>query len=393
MACVCGGGGSSKKETARADDLARQERERAEREAAALRDQQAQAAAQLQAQQAEADRQLQSRIAQTVQPTDLETERIGRIQQLEPDLQRILSELITREAPTPGMGGELGQLLQQRFQQDLLQPREIPFEDTFEPQMKLLREQVRADAASRGLVGSGLELENMGRAGIDLAVQQAQARQQNRQANEQLRQQSILNAFTGQQQGVEESRLADEYGRLNRGEAQGFLQNMQALEDARRGRQVQAQTGGAQTGAGIVSQGNLAGADLAQAGNLGASSRLLQGNQNALAINQMMLQSQMGQRAAQQQAIGNLVGTVAPIALGAAGGAVFGPLAGASSAGSGAAAGASLLGSGTLPSSPLNINFAGLPAGASQVPTGSNLRAQKKTNLSGGYADAFNYLG
>ncbi len=50
------------------------------------------------------------------------------------------------------------------------------FESTFQPQLDLLQDQVKARAAQRGILGSGLELEDLGRTGAELAIREGQAR-------------------------------------------------------------------------------------------------------------------------------------------------------------------------------------------------------------------------
>lgn len=86
-------------------------------------------------------------------------------------------------------------------------PTQISYQDMFNPLFQRAQQQVGAFANSRGLVGSGIELEKMGRAGVDLTLGQAQARQQNALMNEQLRQSAVdrvgglINSQMGLQQG------------------------------------------------------------------------------------------------------------------------------------------------------------------------------------------------
>lgn len=261
-----GGGGSSKKESQRADDLARQERMRAEAQAAELRRQQEAAAAQLAAE-----------IAQITQRTPLETQTIGQISPLQTDVEAMLRGVATGGAApvqTP-----LGLALQERLLADL--GREP--EDVFVPNLRLLEDRINQISSSRGILGSGLHLEQLGRTGVDLAIQQALAR-------EQLRADQVNRALAGQQS-------LETIGVQRRGELSGFLQNLQALEDARRAREIGTKAGAAQTGA-----------SLRQVGNVGALDRLSTGEGRALGIEAGQLERQAAQRLATQQALQGAVG-------------------------------------------------------------------------------------
>lgn len=261
-------GGSSKKESERADDIARQERERAAQQAAAL-----------QAQQAEADAQLQARVGAVTAPTGIEAQTQAQLSPLQTDVEALLRGTAGGAAP---VGTPLALAIQERLQADLgRQP-----EDVFGQNLELLRGQVGQFAARRGIVGSGLELEQLGRTGVELAIRQAQAR-------EQLRADQLNRAITGQQS-------LETIGAQRRGELTGYLRDLQALEDARRARQIGAVSGGAQYGAQIRSQGNLT-----------ALERLSEGEGRALDIESTQLSADREARAAQQRAIGQLAGTAA----------------------------------------------------------------------------------
>jgi hypothetical protein len=266
-----GGGGSSKKESERAADIARQERMAAQEQAAALRAQQEAVAAQLRQQ-----------IAQVTAQTPQEQLTLSQLGGLQPDIESMLRQ--TAIGGAPAVQTPLGIALQERLLSDLnRQP-----EDVFGPNLELLRGEVGQFAARRGIVGSGLELEQLGRTGVELAIRQAQAR-------EQLRADQVNRALSGQQS-------LETIGAQRRGELTGFLQNLQALEDARRAREVGAVSGGAQTGASIQSQGNIS-----------ALSRLGQGFTNALGVEQSQLEADRAARAAQQKGFGNLAGTTAAL--------------------------------------------------------------------------------
>lgn len=92
------------------------------------------------------------------------------------------------------------------------------FQSTLEPSLALLMDQVKARAASRGILGSGLELEDLGRTGAELAVREAQARQ----AYQQQQLQNFFNLFNvgqglrGREIGLEEALLNLQQGRESR---------------------------------------------------------------------------------------------------------------------------------------------------------------------------------
>ena len=134
---------------------------------------------------------------------------------LTPEEQAIFNALRGTEQP----GGE-GAALTDVFGQ-LVQRARTPeqfFESTFAPELQLLQEQVKSRAASRGILGSGLELENLGRAGVELAIRQAQQK-------EAFRQNQLQNLFglfdvgqglRGRQIGLEEALLNLQQGRESR---------------------------------------------------------------------------------------------------------------------------------------------------------------------------------
>ena len=55
------------------------------------------------------------------------------------------------------------------------------FTSTLQPSLALAQDAVKARAAQRGVLGSGLELEQLGRAGVDLAIKEAAQREASRQ--------------------------------------------------------------------------------------------------------------------------------------------------------------------------------------------------------------------
>ena len=110
-------------------------------------------------------------------------------------------------------------------------PTQINYQDLFDPLFQRAQQGVAAFANQRGIVGSGLELERLGRAGVDLTLGQAAARQQNALLNEQLRQQAVseLGGLAAMQGDV---------GTGARGEYAQFLGGQQSLADTLRARQA-----------------------------------------------------------------------------------------------------------------------------------------------------------
>lgn len=265
-------GGSSKKESNRADDLARQERTRAAEQAAALRAQQEAAAAQL-----------RQELQTLTQLNPFEQANQASITGLRPQVESMYSQ---SAAGGPALNTPLGLALQERLLSDLnRQP-----DDLFAPNLELLKGQVGQFAARRGIVGSGLELEQLGRTGVEMAIQQAQAREQIRAAD-------TSRALAGNQS-------LETIGAGRRSELGGYYQNLQSLEDARRAREIGAVSGGAQQGAQLRSQGNLT-----------ALERLNQGDVRAGQYDTDQLNADRAARASQQSAIGKGIGTVAALGL------------------------------------------------------------------------------
>ena len=109
--------------------------------------------------------------------TDLATRGLRELSAFTPEEQATFSAL-RGEAFGPG------QETMGRIFADLVARAQNPeqfFSSTLRPQLDLAQEQVKARAAQRGLLGSGLELENLGRTGAELAVREAQARESFRQ--------------------------------------------------------------------------------------------------------------------------------------------------------------------------------------------------------------------
>lgn len=323
--CVCGKG-SSKKEDKRADDIARQERERAEAQANQVR-----------AQQEAAANQLRQELQQIAATNPLEAQRIAYLMQAEPEFARMFSQ-----AAQGGVQGRtpLEQELEARLRSDL--SRDVS--NTFAPNLQLLQGEVGKFAARRGIVGSGLELEKLGRTGSELAIQQAMGR-------EQLRAQQVQQAIQGQS-----ALEATASGR--RGEAATYLRGIQGLEDTRRGREQQ-----------ILSSAATGGADLRQQGNISALDRLSTGSGRAMEIESAQLARQAQARASQERGIASLAGTAVGAGAGFFLGGPMGAMYGAQ-IGQGAFGG----GGGGMP---FMIPGGGM-GGPAQAPSGGQMRAQYK---------------
>lgn len=137
----------------------------------------------------------------------------------------LLQELLSRQDLTPEqLFRSISPLASQYAditQQELTTPPQISFQDTLGPELQLAQDQIRNDANRRGILGSGLELEQQGRAGVDLAIKSATLRQQNALINQQLKQISEGNAanLVGGEQSMSDSAR------------QQYLDYLQALRD------------------------------------------------------------------------------------------------------------------------------------------------------------------
>ena len=108
-----------------------------------------------------------------------------------------------------GQGGPISQAGLDLAGRAVRSPEEFFFADIFKPQLDLVQQAVNQQAARRGIVPtSGLALEQLGRTGLDLAIQNALGRQQAR----------VLGLQTGQ--GISSS--AQQLGQQARGEAGGI---------------------------------------------------------------------------------------------------------------------------------------------------------------------------
>lgn len=316
-------GGSSDKESNRANDMARQERERAAAQAAELRAQQEAVAAQR-------FRETEAAVALSGQ----EQSNQSALSRVQPERERMALETARGG---PALNTPLGLALQERLLNDL----NVNPDDTFAPNLKLLKGEVGRFAANRGIVGSGLELEQLGRTGVELAIQQAQARESQRADQ-------VNRAISGNQS-------LETIGASRRGELSGYETELQQLEDARRAREI-----GARTGA------STQGADIRSTGNLTALERLNQGDTRALAVESDDLTDQRAARASQQAGIWKTGAALASIPL--TGGTSLDPL---------------IL-------SGMNGNPLSLAASATKTPGAASLRAaQRQPTGRGGYDEFY----
>ena len=106
-------------------------------------------------------------------------------------------------------GGELGQTLYNQVLAETKDPYAY-YEDTFQPLLQQAEDYVNRSAASRGLLRSGIPIEQMGRAGVELAIKEANARQQAR-ANS-LQRARALTEYASNLQNNTLSNLSNLYG-------------------------------------------------------------------------------------------------------------------------------------------------------------------------------------
>ena len=164
--------------------------------------------------------------------------------------------LAASQARLPGLqaragetGGQLfgaispqAQQLTDVLTQRMAAPPQINYQDIFDPLFQRAQQQTAAFANQRGIVGSGLELEKLGRAGVDLTLGQAAARQQNALLNEQLRASTISDVanLVASQGGMSEqarNNLAsyltqglDQTNAIKNRQAQGLATNVGATQ-------------------------------------------------------------------------------------------------------------------------------------------------------------------
>lgn len=119
--------------------------------------------------------------------------------------------------------GALGQQLYNSALNGVQNP-EQQYMSTLQPQLQQAQDSINQYYQKRGLLNSGLAIEGMGRAGVDLAIQQAQAMMQNRQ-------QQFSNAF-----GLEQN--AQTLGQNNLGSLANLYSQQQGYGQQSLGRQA-----------------------------------------------------------------------------------------------------------------------------------------------------------
>lgn len=95
-------------------------------------------------------------------------------------------------------GGALGKTLYDQTLSEAQDPDKY-YMSTLQPGLQQAQDFVNASSARRGLLQSGLNIEQMGRAGVDLAMQEAQGRMQERQ-NAMAQAAGLSEYMTGQSQ-------------------------------------------------------------------------------------------------------------------------------------------------------------------------------------------------
>lgn len=85
-------------------------------------------------------------------------------------------------SPTDQYLRESGALGKTLYDQTLAEAQDpyAYYESTLQPQLQLAEDYINRQAAGRGLLRSGIPIEQMGRAGVDLAIKEAEARMQAR---------------------------------------------------------------------------------------------------------------------------------------------------------------------------------------------------------------------
>lgn len=115
------------------------------------------------------------------------------------------------------------------------------FESTLAPQLTLAEDAVKRRAAQRGTLGSGIELEQLGRAGVDLAIKEAEAREAFRRSQVE-DYERLYNAGQGLREreiGVEKDRTNMQFARegsltsLLEGSSQRGLKTLLGLQTGR----------------------------------------------------------------------------------------------------------------------------------------------------------------
>jgi hypothetical protein len=108
-----------------------------------------------------------------------------------------------------GQGGELNQSLYSQILKDTQNP-EGSYISSLEPSLQAAEDYINRSAQSRGLLSSGIPIESMGRAGVELSIKDALARMQARQQS--LQRAGQLSQYMGSQRQNTLSGLQNLYG-------------------------------------------------------------------------------------------------------------------------------------------------------------------------------------
>ncbi|MDD5387602.1 MAG: hypothetical protein PHQ22_10455 [Sulfuricurvum sp.] len=106
-------------------------------------------------------------------------------------------------------GGELNQALYAQTLKDAQNP-EGPYISSLEPSLQAAEDYINRSAQSRGLLTSGIPIESMGRAGVELSVKDALARMQARESS--LNRAGQLSEYMGNSRQNTLSNLSSLYG-------------------------------------------------------------------------------------------------------------------------------------------------------------------------------------
>ena len=121
---------------------------------------------------------------------------------------------LTPEAQFQQQAGPVGQAYYGQVQQEIQDPAAF-YQSTLDPELKQVQDYIDRTYQKRGLLRSGLPIEEMGRAGVELAIKSARERMAHREQS--MARAGQLSQYTTEQSGQNLSRMADLYG-----QQQGF---------------------------------------------------------------------------------------------------------------------------------------------------------------------------
>lgn len=190
-----------------------------------------------------------------------------------PNLSALLDIIYKRQGMTGEelfrSEGDINRALQERVLSGAQQPGGS-YEDTLNQQLELARQMVNAEANRRGVFGGqpegGIRFEQLGRAGVDLAVKSAADRQAARQQDlanaSALASQFLDLSGSARGEGATVGQAALSEQQQARGELEALLANLQSLTSASRGRAAQGVVSGAQITAPIIERGRNVSTDI-----------------------------------------------------------------------------------------------------------------------------------